>query len=90
MNLTELIEKLVDLSNNVDNAEEVEVKIAMQPNYPLQADADSQIVLFDQTAMELDEMEYEEIKSHQPVVYIAEGANHGYLAEGVSGLLGWR
>lgn len=85
MNIGELKEMLEGVDDNV------EVRIATQPNYPLEFGVSS-ADLYEAECDEDDdstEVEINEAKA-DPIFYIAEGNSEGYLASSVARSLGWR
>ncbi len=73
MNLRELIEILERMAEQHD-ADEVEVRLAQQPSWPLEYKVGRVILHADNKGV---------------VLYVAEGEQMGYLSGDVSKMLGW-
>ncbi len=79
LRVNELIEQLQDLVETNEAAGAWEVRIAIQPQYPLQSHARSKIVAFDELGHEMEDEEDEEgghdvDEANQDVVWIVEQA----------------
>lgn len=78
MKLQELINKLQDIADSVENPENIDVVLAMQPSYPLESTIANVCTNAD-TAAESMEDDFD-IRNLPDIttVYIAEGTNTGY------------
>lgn len=73
MNLNDLIEQLQELRE--EHGDDVEVRLAIQPHWPLEHSIDNVGAAEDDDA--------------RIVVYIGEGTQHGYLSGAAATALGW-
>ena len=78
MNKRELIEFLVGLPD------ETEVRIAQQPSYPLESRVADVVIIGGPLGATEDQ------EDDDPVVYLVEGSQLGYLPRNVSREIGWR
>jgi hypothetical protein len=81
MKVAELIELLQGLPDDA------EVRIAQQPSWPFEYSITGAVIVGGGFTEDEDE---DEAASSEPVVYLAEGSQLGYLPGNVSRELGWR
>lgn len=86
MTVGELLEALQDIADT--HGEDVEVRLAHQPQWPFEYSVDD-VVLVEASKLTDDEDD-EESDQQEPVVYIAEKSQLGYLSGAATKALGWR
>lgn len=85
MTIRELIERLEESAETL--GDDTEVRFASQPSWPFEYSISTLVSTADDDP---DEDDDEPGESAEPVVYLAEGRQLGYLPGHVSRLLGWR
>lgn len=101
MTISELIENLEELRD--EYGDETEVRFASQPRYPFEyeisevvgvsAEAEREVLRLEMslegaTPEEIEE-ELSDVEDTDPIVYLAEGSQIGYLPEAATEALGW-
>lgn len=92
MKLTDLIQQLQNIADEVSDPDRVEVRLAEQPSWPFEYGVEEVILVneyvYRNYADEDDCCEHD--FANNPVVYIAQGGQIGYLPGAVSNALCWR
>ena len=87
MTIRDLIDELEDLAE--EHGDETEVRLAIQPNWPFEHSIREIVAVSPADAADEDEDEPGDDAEAEPIVYIGEGSQIGYLPGLASRALGW-